>query len=99
MSEDPTDNNTALESCKALIERHIREAAEQSEGADVGTSADVADVADSIVFAEVIAAIEEEKGIEVPMDDSTARALRSIDSFAALIHGLLVTKAGVHSVG
>lgn len=96
MSDDPTVEATSVESCKALIERHVREAAGQAEGSELGASAVVAD---SIVFAEVIAAIEDEKGIEVPMDDSTARALRSIDSFAALIHGLLVAEEGADSVG
>lgn len=46
------------------------------------------------MLAEVIAAIEDDTGIEVPMDDSTARALRSVDSFAALLHELLAVQGG-----
>jgi acyl carrier protein len=96
MSDDPTNKAASVESCKALIERHVRDAAGQAEGSGLRSSAVVAD---SIVFAEVIAAIEDEMGIEVPMDDATAQALRSIDSFAALIRGLLVTKEGADNGG
>jgi acyl carrier protein len=96
MSDEPTAGVASVESCKALIERHVLEAAGQADGLELGSGAVVAD---SIVFAEVIAAIEDETGIEVPMDDSTARALRSLDSFASLIHGLLVTREGAEDVG
>ena len=48
-------------------------------------------VEDSILLAEVLVAIEDETRVEIPMDETTARALRSVDSLAKLLYGLLST--------
>lgn len=92
MSTNPTPEAETLDATRALILRHLRAAndAVGDSGPDVGKW----EVPDSIMLAEVIATIEDEKGIEVPMNDITARALRSIDSFAELLHELLVAQRG-----
>lgn len=93
MSAEPTKTSTGLDACRELVERHVRQMTATDAGA---TAKGSAPVADSILLAEVIVAIEDETGVEVPMDDTTAHALRSVDSFAALIQGLLSAKESGH---
>lgn len=76
----------SVEACAALIRRHLERASAVS--ARPPGSDQQAD-ADSILLAEVMAAIEDEVGIEIPMDDTTAKALRSTEAFAALLAHLL----------
>jgi acyl carrier protein len=92
MSTNPTSEAESLDATRALILRHLRAA--NDNGGDSEPELGKWEVSDSIMLAEVIATIEDEKGIEVPMNDMTARALRSIDSFAVLIHQLLAAQRG-----
>jgi acyl carrier protein len=94
MSAEPTVSTyEELGACTELIHRLVRASCDESVST-IGSSPGSPEIADSIMLAEVIVAIEEETGIEVPMDEATARALRSVDSFAALVQALVTQRGG-----
>ena len=92
MSTNPTSEAVTLDATRALILRHLWAA--NDNGGNSEPEPGKCEVSDSIMLAEVIATIEDETSIEVPMNDTTARALRSVDSFAVLLHQLLAAQRG-----
>jgi len=77
-----------VRSCRALIEQKVTLAAAGTPVVAGGSGRPSWDC-DSIVLAEALVAVEEELSIELPMDDATARALRSIDALAAYVSEFL----------
>lgn len=53
---------------------------------------------DSLLAAEVLARVQERVGVELPATAETARALRSVRTFAAAVHDLVLGAAAVRGV-
>lgn len=87
MSDQQTSVPGDADGWRTLIERHVRTAA-GSEGTAVASGQVDCD---SILLAEVLVSVEEESGVTIPMDERTARALRSVNSLAELLCGLVET--------
>lgn len=81
MSDQPTSIEWTTDRCLSLVRTHLEAAADESTPAPQAV--------DSIVLIEALISIEEELGIEVPMDEDTAVALRSVDSLSELLRVLL----------
>lgn len=86
-SDSTTTAETTPEQCVELIVRALATIGGETED-DVRSAIATAEGLkryDSIVLAEVLIAVESELGIQMPLDDNTARALRSVDTLAQAI--------------
>lgn len=53
---------------------------------------------DSLLAAEVVARVQERVGVELPATAETARALRSVRTFAVAVHELVLAAEGAREV-
>ncbi len=53
---------------------------------------------DSLLAAEVLARVQERVGVELPATAETARALRSVETFAGVVHELVLEAAAKRGI-